>query len=348
METARGAAHVGDMRSAPVRPTTVAGDPVTIRSRLSGTAWEDALAYCGIPPADRDGLAGCRGAVLTDHAYLADVGRYVAQLRRDTGRFGTVSEHAALPQEDWSTRFDPLDPSVPPSVHYFFVYVMLAAVPDVLEYHRTLGIPDAMSRSTLADVGRHLHVFRRALGYGSLTDQDWFQLHFTGMLYDFGRLQFNRGRFDVEPAAGAGSDAPVDPYCLHVHVPEKGPLTPAAVGKSFRAAIAFFGRYFPKEPYPAALCSSWLLDEQLAHILPDDSNIVRFGRMFHLVDGTHGDGDGDVRNFVFRRRTGPVDDLPQRTNLERGTVATWRAGGHFAVRTGWVTTVDGARASAVT
>ena len=328
-----------------LRETVKVTDLVTLRSRLAGSGWDEALSYCDIAPADREGLAGCHEAVLADDSYLADAGRYVAQLRRDTGRFGTSSERLELSEEDWSTRFDPLDTTVPPAVHYFFIFVMLAAVPDVLEYHRSLGIPDTTSRATLADVGRHLRVFRKALGYGSLTDQDWFQLHFTGMLYDFGRLQFNRGRFDIGATTAADSNTGPAPFCLHTHIPEKGPLTPESVGESFRAASAFYAHYFPDEPYSMATCSSWLLDAQLSQILPADSNIVRFARLFHLVDGADaGDGDGDVRNFVFRRQTVPIDELPQQTNLERGIVALWRAGGHFAVRTGWVPMADGARA----
>ncbi|TMG50253.1 MAG: hypothetical protein E6H89_11275 [Chloroflexi bacterium] len=83
------------------------------------------------------------------------------------------------------------------------------------------------------------------------------------------------------------------------------------------------------------LCTSWLLDPQLAEYLAPDSNIVRFGRRFTLV-GDGYDGDADVLRFVFHRIAPRIDDLPQRTTLERAIVAHLRAGSHWRNRTGWV------------
>src|SRR5439155_1415026 len=82
----------------------------------------------------------------------------------------------------------------------------------------------------------------------------------------------------------------------------------------------FFARHFPETPTRLGICTSWLLDPQLAEYLAPDSNVVRFGRRFTLV-GDGYDGNAVVLRFVFHRITPQIDDLPQRTTLERAIVA---------------------------
>jgi len=215
---------------------------------------------------------------------------------------------------------------------YFFVYVYLAALADVRRFHTQRRIPDDISWATLSDLGRNLRRDRLLLGDGGLRTSSWLTLHFRGSIYQLGRLQFNRinvrGAY-VADAFHAGEPA------LGIHIPESGPLTPEACDDSFAQARSFFARHFPETPTRVALCTSWLLDPQLADYLAPDSNIVRFGRRFTLV-GDGYDGDADVLRFVFHRIGPKIDDLPQRTTLERSIVAHLRAGKHWRSRTGWL------------
>lgn len=63
---------------------------------------------------------------------------------------------------------------------------------------------------------------------------------------------------------------------------------------------------------------------------------MRFQRRFKLV-GDGYDGDADVLRFVFHRIAPNIDELPQRTTLERAIVAHLSAGRHWQNRTGWLT-----------
>ncbi len=210
-------------------------------------------------------------------------------------------------------------PAAPPGRPWFHVYVFLAALDDVRAFHAARGIPDDVSWATLRDLGRHLAIHRPAHGRGGFDEHWWLTLHFRGSLYELGRLQFDRMASE-----------------LGVHIPDSGPLDPAACDASFAAARAFFPRHFPEERYAVARCRSWLLDPQLAEYLDADSNIVRFQRRFRIDDDVR-DGDEDVVWFVFRRRpVPPLDELPQRTTLERAIVAHLRAGRQWHVRTGRV------------
>jgi hypothetical protein len=215
---------------------------------------------------------------------------------------------------------------------YFFVYVYLAALADVRRFHTRRGIPDDISWATLSDLGRNLRRDRLLLGDGGLRTSRWLTLHFRGSIYELGRLQFNR--MDVRAAHVADAFRDGEP-ALGIHIPESGPLTPEACDDSFAQARLFFPRHFAETPTRIATCTSWLLDPQLAEYLAPDSNIVRFGRRFALV-GDGYDGDADVLRFVFHRIGPKIDDLPQRTTLERAIVAHLRAGKHWRNRTGWL------------
>lgn len=220
----------------------------------------------------------------------------------------------------------------------FYAYVLLAAVPDVRRWHRRHGIPDEVSWATLADLGRQLGLHRRMHGEAGLEVPTWLWSHFTGALYQLGRLQFCRSRVPWEPAvlerlgAGPRHGEPA----LDLHIPEAGPLAPAECDRSLRWAREFFPRHFPDERYRIVICTSWLLDEQLAGYLRPDSNIVRFQRRFRLLPGSVAEGDDDVVMFVFRRAAPSLDELPQRTSLERAVVGHLRAGRHWQIRAGWL------------
>ena len=83
------------------------------------------------------------------------------------------------------------------------------------------------------------------------------------------------------------------------------------------------------------MCYSWLLDDQLAEYLDERSNIIRFQRRFRIV-GEGSNGDAEILRFVFKRIAPDIDELPQRTKLERAIVAHLRAGRHWRNRTGWL------------
>ena len=122
-----------------------------------------------------------------------------------------------------------------------------------------------MVAATLSDVGRHLRLHRRHTGRVGLDAPNWPSVVLTGSMYELGRLQFDLKRQQ-------------DDWVLDVHIPESGPLTPAAVGDSFDSAMTFFARHFPDQPVRTAVCESWLLDPYLAEHLPPTSNVVAFAR----------------------------------------------------------------------
>lgn len=221
---------------------------------------------------------------------------------------------------------------------YFYVHVFVAALPHVGKYHRAHGIPQDVARATLADLGRNVRVHRKRYGKGGMGVAFWISLHFRGTIYQLGRLQFERTRMRETVAMALrerGEDVSEDDLVLSVHIPDfMGPLSPEACDESIGKAKTFFARHFPEERYGFAVCHSWLLDPQLAEYLPEASNIVRFQNRFQLAEGGR-DADTSILQFVFGPAPENLDELPQRSSLERAVVTHLRRGGHWFVRSGW-------------
>ncbi|GAA3125644.1 MULTISPECIES: acyltransferase domain-containing protein [Nonomuraea] len=234
--------------------------------------------------------------------------RATAMVRADLGGYGWLPFGPSLPRDRG------------PAWRHLYVYAYLALIDVVLGYHRDHGVPEDVSWTTLADLGRNLAVDRRMEREGWPVIQSWLTLHVRGGLYELGRLQFHRGDTAVQ-----------------LHIPESGPLTPEAIDASLDRARAFFPRHFPDEHRTAFSCGSWLLDPQLSEYLPADSNIVRFQRRFELepYEEPKGiDADVEVLRFVFRTLTTPLDQLPRRTALQRAVIDHLKAGRHWQWRDG--------------
>lgn len=253
--------------------------------------------------------------------------RCVHALDREIGQ---LESSAAMPQ---------LPDAMGSLQRYFYVLVFVALLPRVQAFHRARAIPDEVSWLILADLGRNMSIHRSKYGSGGLEVPWWIRLHFRGVIYQLGRLQFERatlGKRTGRAIQAAGLPyGPGDPV-LSVHIPEYfGPLSPEACDNSFASAGRFFARYFPEQPYAIAVCHSWLLDEQLAEYLPASGNIVSFGRRFRSAYRPD-DDDTDILEFVFRLPNASLDELPQRTSLERAVVEHIRSGRHWHGGAGWL------------
>jgi len=286
----------GDLPSAPLPAKS---DAPTLLDRLSVPPDDAAEITAGWPDPDSP-------LWTPELRWLLD--RSTALIRADLGGHGWLPPGPELPRDRG------------PAWRHLYVYVYLALVDVARSYHREHGIADAVSWTTLADLGRNLAVDRRMRGEGWPVMQSWLTLHARGGVYELGRLQHQRG-----------GDA------ISLHIPDSGPMTPEAVTASLDEARAFFPRHFPDEHYAAFSCGSWLLDPQLRDYLPADSNIIRFQQRFELEPYEEPEGidaDVEVLRFVFRTLTTPLDQLPRRTVLQRAIVDHLRAGHHWQWRRG--------------
>ncbi|AJE81154.1 Dbv8 protein [Streptomyces albus] len=206
---------------------------------------------------------------------------------------------------------------------YYLVLLYLATLPATLRFHADRGIPEESSWETLGQLGEVLDIHRHKYGRGGVHVPGWLTLHLRGAIHRLGRLQFELSRWEGRPV-------------LSVHIPAVGgPISAEACDSSFARARPFFAAHFPEHGAELAVCHSWLLDPQLAAYLPEESNVVRFMRRWELYAGQEEERDGSILEFVFRHTGQPLEQLPQRTSLERAAVAHLRAGGHWRAPSGW-------------
>ncbi|HEV8064460.1 MAG TPA: acyltransferase domain-containing protein, partial [Acidimicrobiales bacterium] len=171
----------------------------------------------------------------------------------------------------------------------YMAHVYLAMLPVTRAWHASRGVPPEVSQSSFADLARHLAIHRRIFASTGIDNAWWLSLSLRGEVYDLGRLQFtyfNFGSGDQtiwwyppDEAAERGPGFLAGESCIGVHIPDGSPLTPQACDESFRLAAEFMPVHFPPpagQERRLATCWSWLLDDQLAAMLPSDSNIVKF------------------------------------------------------------------------
>jgi len=104
---------------------------------------------------------------------------------------------------------------------------------------------------------------------------------------------------------------------LTVHIPIGPGMTPENVHASYAKALEVMESCYPEFSFPVLHCGSWLMDTQLADMLPAESNMVRF-----QSDYLHGNTvhvDSGVFSFLFTHPYSRNDlpGLPERTTLER-------------------------------
>jgi hypothetical protein len=213
------------------------------------------------------------------------------------------------------------------------VQAYLDTVPDIRAYHSGRGIPDDISWASLADLGQQLKVSRRTHGEYSLETHWWLTNFWVGNLYTLGRLQYMLFQVTADqPVPGTETGE----WIIGVHIPETGPLTPELVDDSLQQAREFFPRYFPEYPVKTANLWSWLIDPYLLDNLPQDSNMVKFGRRFTPY-GTPTDSQDSAIFFTFRTHgTDHLDELPQDTRLQRLVVSRIKDGGTWQSAFGYL------------
>ena len=141
----------------------------------------------------------------------------------------------------------------------FWIFVYAATVDDARRWHREHGVPDDVSWATLADLGQQVMLHRRRHGTTGLDLQWWLVLHFTGTIYELGRLQFHMHHLfrgpagppfwpDADEVERLGPGFRAGDAALGIHIPEHGHLTPESCDESFATARDFFAIALPRAP----------------------------------------------------------------------------------------------------
>lgn len=289
--------------------------------------WRHWLEYVEVPAEDIDNVIATTPGPDRDADLFDILQRGAAWLISDMGQI------KSLP------RFAPLADFNHPRYRYFYVQLLTACLPFAQQYHRSLGIPEEISQATFADLGRNVRVHRKREGVGGLGVMWWLMLHFRGLIYQLGRLQFEMHHANQNIATSMrehGIEATEQTNVLAIHIPDfMGPIDHDACSDSLEQSVEFFGTYFPDWPVRYGVCSSWLLDPQLKDILRPNSNIIQFQDRFTIAEGVS-DSNEAIMQFVFGKHVKDIDSIDPQSSLERGIITHLKEGKSWHSRQGWL------------
>ena len=125
-------------------------------------------------------------------------------------------------------------------------------------------------------------------------------------------------------------------YVVNLHIPDGTDLSPEAVGISLREGLELSKKYYPELNLDKIVCSSWLLDEKLCELLGEGAKITSFVNLFLkypiLSYGT------SCLGYVFTGyQSGPVEDFPENTTLQR-KIKALMLGGEYILGAGGLIT----------
>ena len=192
---------------------------------------------------------------------------------------------------------------------------------DTARWYAAQGIPEAVLRDSLRDVGIWCRDYLQANGCPGFAAWEWLALTLRGRLFRLGRLQFEPAVLPL-PLGEYPAGTPV----LEVHIPAEAPLDTAAVQESLAAAPGFFKRYFGTE-YGLFHCYSWLLAPGLQQLLPADSRILRFQALFSLAAVEKDSRQAEERIFGTIQQDPAA--YPEATSLQCAAKAFLCSGGRI-------------------
>jgi hypothetical protein len=124
----------------------------------------------------------------------------------------------------------------------------------------------------------------------------------------------------------------------HTHIPSGQKLDRDKCCESLRMAKAFFPKYFPEMNVRAFCTSTWLLDRELAKVLPPGSNIVLFGNLFRPIALRNGD-DKQLLQRVFSEAA-TWENCVAKNSLQNAVCKHHRKGGKFRSTAGFILMED--------
>jgi len=217
-----------------------------------------------------------------------------------------------------------------PAQFVAFVYTLL--IENMERIYEQKTIPCDIFDATIHEMSFWINQHYKLFGEWGLSDYE-FIAQLIGNTVMLGRLRFEMWHHVSEtPPEVLALNLKEGDNFLDVHIPHGKHLKVANCLDSFERAKVFFPKYFDYD-FKAFGCETWLFDPALEKLLPPDSNIMKFQRMFEIYDSYE---DYDGLNYLFENITKEnIKDAPTNTGLRRAIVEHILSGGIMQVGVGY-------------
>lgn len=194
----------------------------------------------------------------------------------------------------------------------------LCAAVQTRESYRTAGISDSIFLDTMGCFRRFLFEAERRTGKMWFDRSWWTWRQLSMRIFRIGELEYEL--YD-------------DPHAIAMHIPSDSDISAENVERSIGQAKVYVPHFFPDYADAPFGCESWLLSPSLRDYLEDGSRIRAFQDRFFLIHVDPQPKDEWEWLFASPEDT-PVEQLPERTSLQRKVKKHLLSGGSIGVARG--------------
>lgn len=186
------------------------------------------------------------------------------------------------------------------------------------EYHKR-GIPEHIYIETMKCFSRFVEEHRVSYGSYGFDRAFWTPRQLALKLFRIGELEYELWRWQGEKV-------------VSIHIPSDARLLPEVLDQSLEEAGVFMQKFFPEYVGVKYVCDSWLLSPKLKDLLPPSSHIIQFQERFRVQSV---DAEAmDVIEWVFQNAKCSIEELPEKTSLQRNMKAALLRGEKIGVAFG--------------
>lgn len=112
---------------------------------------------------------------------------------------------------------------------------------------------------------------------------------------------------------------------ITIHIPGSDRLTEESVLASIHCALPILRHVYGKHNPRCIVCHSWLLTPQLESMLKPSANILRFQKLFDLVQAEP--APNALYELVFKSPIVPLEQLQPKNDFQKNVLELYKAGG---------------------
>lgn len=176
-------------------------------------------------------------------------------------------------------------------------------------------IEDCIFVQTMKFCTRFLNEHKRIYGHYAFTWAWWFPRQLTLQEFRIGELEYEFVEADKKR--------------IDIHIPGDAHMEPKCIQESLAAYRSFLHKYYADWEKADLYCDSWLLSPALGQLLPKNSNILMFQKLFDIESTDY--ESMAVLDWVYPGEKRDFSSLSENTSLQKNMKQFLLAGGKI----GW-------------
>ncbi len=212
------------------------------------------------------------------------------------------------------------------TLHFCFI---LSCMEGLYEKYKKNGLSEEIYWQTADDLRCKLLECIDLYGVDGTFVPDWFEGFFTLNRLALGRFQYQKSLFEVKGGYVTKSGYKIEENtpALSFHIPSSGvSLSDEIRLDSYKKAYEFYKDSF--QGPMVLVCHSWLLHPEYKMLLPESSNLVKFMNDFEVTHFENTEKFDDDWRVFGKDKDLPIDQLPEKTSLQRACKQMLKNGCH--------------------